>query len=73
MLFEIGMTHNGCNRTYDKLMAYDLHIIKQVKYIWEQVLNEDIPYDIVEKGFTAIPKLEEGAYHMYVQFKVLHS
>ena len=32
-----------------------------------------ISYKIIEQAFKDIPKLKEGAYQKYIQFKLLHS
>ena len=37
------------------------------------MLNEEIPYNAVEKGFIAIPNMTEGSYYKYFQFRLLHS
>ena len=73
ILFEIGLTNKGCNKTYNKLMVYNSNIVTEVKNKWERVLNEEIPYGIVEQGFVAIPKMIEGPYQKYFQFRLLHS
>ena len=73
ILFEIGLVEKGCNGTYNKLMDYDQNILIQVKDKWEQTLNEEVKIDTVEKSFNQIPKLDEGAYFKYFQFKLLHS
>lgn len=52
-------------------MVYDSNIILEVKDKWEQILNTEIPHDIVENGFKAITQLKEGPYHKYFQFKLL--
>ena len=73
LMFEVGLSNKGCNRTYNKLMMYNSNIIIEVKNKWERVLNEEIPYNVVEKGFIAIPRMVEGPYHKYFQFRLLHS
>ena len=73
LLFEIGLAPKGCNKTYNKLMAYNSTVVIEVKNKWERVLNEEIPYGTVEKGFVAIPKMIEGPYQKYFQFRLLHS
>ena len=73
ILFEIGINEKGCSRTYNKLMGYDMNILKQVNEKWEATLNEEIIYDTIEKSFKAITTYMEGAYHKYFQFKLLHS
>ena len=72
ILFEIGLVEKGCDRTYNKRMGYNQNILIQVKNKWEQTLNEEIKMDNVEKSFTQIPKLEDGVYFKYFQFKLLH-
>ena len=54
-------------------MTYNGNIIKEVKEKWEQVLNENIDYKIIEQAFKDIPKLKESAYQKYIQFELLHS
>ena len=73
IMFEIGVNSKGCSRTYNNLMTYNGNIIKEVKEKWEQVINEDIEYRIIENAFKNIPKLKESAYQKYMQFKLLHS
>ena len=73
LMFEIGLLNKGCNRTYNKLMTYNSNIIVEVKNKWERVLNEEIPYKVIEKGFISIPKMTEGPYQKYFQFRLLHS
>ena len=50
ILFEIGLNVKGCNQIYNKIMVYDSNIILEVKDKWEQILNTEIPHDIVENG-----------------------
>ena len=73
ILFETGITQKGCSGTYKKLMDWDYNIIQDVKQKWEEVLNEDIPYLIVENAFKYVTKIKESAYYKYLQFKMLHS
>ena len=42
ILFYIGLTSKGCNKTYNRLMKYDGNVIKEVKEKWDEHLNEDI-------------------------------
>ena len=62
ILMEIGMTGKGCNTTYNKLMAYNGNVIQEVEEKWENVLNEEIQNDVVEKAFIALTKCKESAY-----------
>ena len=73
ILFEIGLTQKGCNRTYNKLQNYNHFIINEVKQKWETTLNKDIGYNIIENSFNAITTFKEGAYCKHFQFKLLHS
>ena len=72
ILFYIGLTSKGCNKTYNRLMKYDGNIIKEVKDKWDERLNEDIKYETVEQAFMELPKCKESAYQKYLQFKLLH-
>ena len=73
IFFETGITQKGCSGTYKKLMDWDYNIIQDVKQKWEEVLNDDIPYLIVENAFKYVTKMKESAYYKYLQFKMLHS
>ena len=73
ILFEIGLNENGCSRIYNKLMTYNVNILKEVKEKWETVLNEEIRYKMVEKAFSDLTKCKGSAYQKYFQFKLLHS
>ena len=56
------------------LFPRDLTLIpNQRPLAWEQILNEDISYKIIETAFKEIPKLNENAYQKYFQFKLLHT
>ena len=54
-------------------MSYNITIISNVKEKWEQTLNEEIPFNTIEKALTNLSKMEESAYQKYLQFKLLHS
>ena len=73
ILFEIGMTQKGCGRVYNKLMAFDTGILIEVKNKWENALNEEVSYTIIENSFKEISNIKTGSYQKYFQFKLLHS
>ena len=73
ILFEVGIATKGCNIIYNKLMVYNSNILIEVKNKWERVLNEEISYNSIENSFIAIPKMIEGPYQKYFQFRLLHS
>ena len=56
ILFYIGLTSKGCNKTYNRLMKYDGNVLKEVKDKWDKCLNEDIRYETVEQAFVELPK-----------------
>ena len=58
---------------YNKLMNYNTGILIEVKNKWENALNEEIPYNIIEYAFKEISNIDSGTYTKYFQFKLLHS
>ena len=72
MLFIIGFNMTGCAKIYNLLMDFDQNIIQQVQNKWEEILTEDISYQMVKKAFMDIGKMKEGPYTKYLQFKMLH-
>ena len=72
ILFSIGYNTKCRAKIYDLLMDFDQSIIQQVQNKWEEILTEDIPYNMVRKAFRDIGKMKEGPYIKYVHFKILH-
>ena len=54
-------------------MTYNGNTLKGVKEKWEEILNEEINYRIIETAFKEIPRLKENAYQKYLHFKSLHT
>ena len=72
ILFKIGYNQKGCSKTYNILMEFNYNIITEVQNKWETVLNEYIPYKKIEEAFRSIHNMEEGYFHKYVQYKMIH-
>ena len=51
ILFEILISERGCGRTYNKLMNYNMNILKDIKEKWENILDNNLLYDIIERAF----------------------
>ena len=51
ILFEMGLSERGCGRTYNKLMNYNMNTLKDIKENWENILDNDLLYDIIERAF----------------------
>ena len=56
ILFKIGYNIRGCAKTYKLLMHFNNNIVKETQNKWEESLNEEIPYHIVEKSFIQIQR-----------------
>ena len=72
ILFKIGYNQKGCSKTYNILMEFNYNIITEVQNKWETVLNEYIPDKKIEEAFRSIHNMEEGYFHKYVQYKMIH-
>ena len=72
LLFAIGYNTKGCARTYNLLMNYNNAIVTDIQANWEEILREEVPYQIIRKSFTDLHKLKEGTFSKYLQFKLLH-
>ena len=54
------------------LMNYNQNIITDTRNNWEDILEEETPYHMIEKSFKNIQKMKEGSFTKYLQFKMLH-
>ena len=72
ILYKIGYNEKGCAMTYNSLMNYNNNVITDIKYKWEEILEEDIAHQVLEKSFKNIQKMKEGSFTKYLQFKILH-
>ena len=54
ILAETGLNIKGCSSIYNRLMTYDGNILKGVKEKWEEILNEEVNYKIIETAFKEI-------------------
>ena len=73
VLFEIGHNTKGCAKTYNLLMNFNDNIVQDTQRKWEEILNDDIPYNIVKRAFHNLHRMKEGPFTKYLQFKVLHN
>ena len=73
LLFKIGFNAKGCSQTYNLLMKTNKKIVIETQHKWETILNEEIPYYIIERSFKQIQKMKEGSFTKYLQFKLLHN
>ena len=62
ILFEIGISAKCCSSTYNKLMTHSTNTLKDINEKWENVLNDDLSYDIIENAFREITIANTGAY-----------
>ena len=65
ILFEIVVTEKGCGSVYNKLMGFDTGILIEVKNKWENALNEEVSYTIIENAFIEISNIKTGSYQKY--------
>ena len=72
LLFRIGHNMKGCARTYNMMMNFNQNIIIEIQGIWEEILNEEIPYYIIENSFMQLHQMKEGSFTKYLQFRILH-
>ena len=72
ILYKIGFNLKGCAKTYNLMMNFNQNIVLEVQQKWERILNEEIPYCIIEKSFIQIQKMKEGSFTQYLQYKMLH-
>ena len=47
ILFKIGYNMKGCAMTYNCLMNFNQNIITDTQNIWEDILEEEIPYHML--------------------------
>ena len=73
IIFEMGIAEKGCGRIYNKLMNYNVNLLKDIKEKWENTLKNDLVYDIIEKAFKDITHMKTGPYQKYFQYKLLHN
>ena len=73
VLFEIGHNMKGCAKTYNLLMNFNDNIVQDTQRKWEEILIDDIPYNIVKRAFYNLHRMKEGPFTKYLQFKVLHN
>ena len=73
VLFEVGMAEKGCSRIYNKIMAYNGSLLKEIKEKWECMLNDNLTYEIIETAFKKLTKMKIGPYQKYSQFKLIHN
>ena len=73
ILFEVGMAEKGCSRIYNKIMAYNGNLLKEIKDKWERTLNDNLTYEIIENAFKKLTKMKTGPYLKYFQFKLIHN
>ena len=67
------MAEKGCSRIYNKIMAYDGSLLKEIKEKWERMLNNNLTYDLIETAFKKLTKWKIGPYQKYFQFKFIHN
>ena len=72
LLFKIGYNIKGCSRIYNVMMNFNQNSIIEIQEKWEEILNEEIPYRVIEKSFIQLHQMKEGSFTKYVQFKMLH-
>ena len=72
VLFKIGFNTKGCSKRYNLMLETNQNIIMEIQQKWELILDEEIPYHIVERSFKQIHKMKEGSFTKYLQFKMLH-
>ena len=63
----------GCARTYNLLMNSNHNIVRETQQKWEEILMEDIPYNMARKAFSNLHRMKEGPFTKYLQFKLLHN
>ena len=73
ILVETGLNIKRCSNIYNRLMVYNGNTFKGVKEKWEEILNKEINYRVIQTAFKEIPKLKENAYQKYLQFKILQT
>ena len=73
VLFEVGMAEKGCSRIYNKIMAHNGSLLKEIKEKWERTLNDNLTYEIIETAFKKLTKMKIGPYQKYFQFKLIHN
>ena len=72
ILLKIGYNIKGCANTYNYLMEFNQTLIIETQTRWGEILNEEIPFNVVEKSFKNLHKMKEGSFTKYLQFKMLH-
>ena len=73
LLFEVGWAEKGCSTIYNKIMAYNGSLLKEIKEKWERTLNDNLTYEIIETAFKKLTKMKIGPYQKYFQFKLMHN
>ena len=73
ILFEVGMAEKGCSRIYNKVMAYNGNLLKEIKGKWEYTLNDNLTYETIENAFKKLTKMKTGPYQKYFQLEFIHN
>ena len=73
IFFEMGYNMKGCARSYNLLMNSNQNIVRETQQKWEEILMEDIPYNMARKAFSNLHRMKEGPFTKYLQFKLLHN